>query len=340
MSIHGGDVYRNHVDIDFSINVNPLGTPECVKEALHRAVEICGKYPDMEAERLGEAVSTFLGVPKEYLLFGNGASELFMAIVHGIKPKKVVIPVPSFYGYEYAAKAVDSEMIYYEMNQENNFCVTEDMNRILTEDVDLLFLANPNNPIGNLLDKEMIKKLLLHCRDKGIYVVVDECFIEFCGNQFSLLSETRKSEHLILVRAFTKIFSIPGVRLGYLVCKSKAVHTKIAGQLPEWNISCFAQEAGCICAKQAEFTLKTKNYIENERQFMEKRLIQLELRTFPSVSNFITVYSDKPLYDKLLKRGILIRDCSNFRGLGKGFYRIAVKSREENEILLKAIESL
>lgn len=340
MSIHGGDVYRNHVDIDFSINVNPLGTPECVKEALHRAVEMCGKYPDMEAERLGEAVSTFLGVPKQYLLFGNGASELFMAVVHGIKPKKVVIPMPSFYGYEYAAKSVDSEMIYYEMNQEDNFCVTEDMNRILTEDVDLLFLANPNNPIGNLLDKEMIKKLLLHCRDKGIYVVVDECFIEFCGNQFSLLPEIRESEHLILVRAFTKIFSIPGVRLGYLVCKSKAVHTKIARQLPEWNLSCFAQEAGCICAKQAEFILKTKNYIEYERQFMEKRLMQLGLRTFPSMSNFITVYSDKPLYGKLLKRGILIRDCSNFRGLGKGFYRIAVKSREENEILLKAIESL
>ena len=149
MNIHGGDVYRNYVDIDFSINVNPLGTPECVKEALHRAVEMCGKYPDMEAERLGAAVSTFLGVPKEYLLFGNGASELFMAIVHGIKPKKVVIPVPSFYGYEYAAKSVDSDIIYYEMKQENNFCLKEEMKRILTDDVNLLFLANPNNPIGN-----------------------------------------------------------------------------------------------------------------------------------------------------------------------------------------------
>ena len=96
MNIHGGDVYRNHVDIDFSINVNPLGTPECVTEALHRAVKMCGKYPDMEAERLREEVSKFLGVPKEYLLFGNGASELFMAMVHGIKPGKIVIPVPSF----------------------------------------------------------------------------------------------------------------------------------------------------------------------------------------------------------------------------------------------------
>ena len=212
MNIHGGDVYRNYVDIDFSINVNPLGTPECVKEALHRAVEMCGKYPDMEAERLGAAVSTFLGVPKEYLLFGNGASELFMAIVHGIKPKKVVIPVPSFYGYEYAAKSVDSDIIYYEMKQENNFCLKEEMKRILTDDVNLLFLANPNNPIGNLLDKELMKELILHCKDKGIYVVVDECFIEFCGNQFSLLHEIDEYEHLLIVRTFTKSFTITGGR--------------------------------------------------------------------------------------------------------------------------------
>ena len=209
------------------------------------------------------------------------------------------------------------------------------MKRILTDDVNLLFLANPNNPIGNLLDKELMKELILHCKDKGIYVVVDECFIEFCGHQFSLLPEIDEYEHLIIVRTFTKIFTIPGVRLGYLVCKNNAVHTKIAGQIPEWNLSCFAQEAGCICAKQAEFIEKTKIYIEEERQYMEKGLMQIGLRTFPSVSNFITIYSDKPLYEKLLNRGILIRDCGNFRGLGKGFYRIAVKNRNENKILLE-----
>ena len=340
MSIHGGDVYRNRVDIDFSINVNPLGTPECVKEALHRAIELCGNYPDMEADRLREAVSTFLGVPKEYLLFGNGASELFMAIVHAVKPGRVVIPVPSFYGYEYAAKSVDSKIIYYELNQKNHFCVTEDMKRILTDDVDLLFLANPNNPVGNLLDREMIKKLLLHCGNKGIYVVIDECFIEFCGNEFSFLSEIWKSEYLILVRSFTKIFTIPGVRLGYLVCRNKAIYTKIAGQLPEWNLSCFAQEAGCVCVQQTGFIEKTKHYIQKERQFMEEECRKIGFRIFPSVSNFIMIYSDIPLYEHLLKRGILIRDCSNFRGLGKGFYRIAIKNRKENERLFMAIESL
>ncbi len=340
MSIHGGDVYRNHVAVDFSINVNPLGAPESVKEALHRAVDMCGRYPDMEAESLREAVSSFLGVSKEYLLFGNGASELLMTIVHGIKPGKVVIPAPSFYGYEYAAKSADSEIVYYEMKQENNFCVTGDIYRILTEDVDLLFLANPGNPIGNLLDMEMIKKLLLHCRDKGIYVVIDESFIEFCGESFSFLPEITRFENLILVRSFTKIFAIPGVRLGYLVCKNKAVHTKIAGQLPEWNLSCFAQEAGCICAGQAEFIEKTKTYIKTERRFMEEGFRRKGFQMFPSAANFITTYCDIPLYEKLLEKGILIRDCSNFKGLGKGFYRIAVKNRKENETLIRTMEAL
>ncbi|MDE6662640.1 MAG: aminotransferase class I/II-fold pyridoxal phosphate-dependent enzyme [Lachnospiraceae bacterium] len=335
MDIHGGDVYRNHVDIDFSINMNPLGTPESVKAALHKAVEMCNRYPDMEAEKLRRAVGDFLTVPEEYLLFGNGASELFMAIVHGIRPKKIVIPVPSFYGYEYVSKTVDSEVIFYEMKKENNFCMTEEIDIILTEDVDLLFLANPNNPVGNLISKERLKRLLQHCENRGIYVVLDECFIEFCGKRFSMISEIEEFPHLILVRAFTKIFAIPGVRLGYLVCNSKHVLAKIASQLPEWNLSCFAQEAGCICAKQPEFITKTEILIKKEREFMEEELVRKGFRIFPSMANFILIHSEDALYERLLEKGILIRDCSNFRGLGKGFYRVAVKHRKENEILLR-----
>ncbi len=337
MGIHGGDIYRNHIAIDFSINVNPLGVPKAVKTALHQAVESCERYPDIKAERLKMAVSNMLTVPEEYLLFGNGASELFMAIVHGIKPKKIVIPVPSFYGYEYAGLAAESEIIYYEMNQRDHFCIGDDFESILTEEIDLLFLANPNNPIGNLLDKETVKNLLQYCNEKGIYVVLDECFIEFIGNWFSMISEIELFDNLILVRAFTKIFSIPGVRLGYLVCKNESLLTKIAKQLPEWNLSCFAQEAGCICAKQTEFLIETKKYVERERKFLEQGLKQRGFFVFPSSTNFILIYSNKPLYEQLLKKGILIRDCKNFRGLSQGFYRIAVKSRKENEILLETL---
>lgn len=335
MGIHGGDVYRNYVDIDFSTNVNPLGMPDAVRAALYKAIQTCGRYPDIQSEKLRKAVSKLLAVPEDDLLFGNGASELFMAIVHGIKVKKAVIPVPSFYGYEYAAKAVESKIIYYEMNKKNGFCLTDDCYRVLTDDVDVLFIANPNNPIGNLLSREAVKSLLRYCRDKGIYVVLDECFIEFCGNHFSMLSETEEFDNLILVRAFTKIFSIPGVRLGYLLCKNQSLRTKIASQLPEWNLSCFAQEAGCICAEQTEYVIKTVEYTRKERNFLEDELKRKGFQVFPSMANFIMIYSESPLYESLLEKGILIRDCRNFRGLGRGFYRIAVKSRKENELLLE-----
>ena len=218
--IHGGDIYRNDVKLDFSLNVNPLGIPEAVKTALYEEVANCDKYPDITADRLKKAVSEMLAVPKEYVLFGNGASELFIAIIHGITPKKTVIPVPSFYGYEYAAKAEGGQIVYYETKKENDFCLQSDFLSVLTEEVTLLFLANPNNPTGNLMSRKELIKVLDHCRDKGIYVVLDECFIEFCERGCSMLQEIERFSNLILVRAFTKIFAIPGVRLGYLVCSN------------------------------------------------------------------------------------------------------------------------
>lgn len=343
MAIHGGDIYRNFITDDFSVNGNPLGIPQAVKAALHGAADHCGSYPDIEAQTLKEAVGRMLAVPKEYLLFGNGASELFMAVVHGIRPKKTVIPVPSFYGYEYAAKAADGKILYYEMKQENGFRVMEDLMEVLTEEVNLLFLANPNNPTGRLMEKETVTGFLRHCEEKGIYVVLDECFIEFCGESCSMISEIEQFEHLILVRAFTKIFSIPGVRLGYLICKNKQLLAKIAAHLPEWNLSCFAQEAGCACAREKAFIMETEKYVRQEREFLERELSRKGLLVFPSSADFIMVYREESscestLYRQLLAQGILIRDCENFRGLGRGFYRIAVKSREENKRLLHALE--
>ena len=260
-----------------------------------------------------------------------------MAVVHGIKPKKTVIPVPSFYGYEYAAKAVQTEILFYALKEENCFCVTEELTSVLAEDAELLFLANPNNPNGGLMDKKLIKTLMRYCKEKGIYVVLDESFIAFSGDGFSMLSEIEEFDNLLLIGSFTKILSIPGVRLGYLVCKNRKLLAEIARQLSEWNLSCFAQEAGCICAKQTAFIRQTEQYIAKERQFLEEGLREKGFVVFPSKTNFILFYSQEPLYERLLEKGILIRDCSNFRGLRQGFYRIAVRSREENEILLRAI---
>ncbi len=335
--IHGGDIYRNRVKMDFSVNINPLGMPKDVEEALHTAVSRCHEYPDIIAEELKQAVGSMLNIPKEAIAFGNGASELFMGIVHALKPKKAVIPVPSFYGYEYAAGSADSEIVYYPLKEENGFGLTEDLFKVLTEDVNLLFLANPNNPTGKQADKEFIRSLLKVCNAKGIYMVLDECFIEFCKKEYSMLSEIGRYENLLIVRAFTKIFAIPGVRLGYMVCNNQPLLECICRQLPEWNLSVFAQEAGIACTKQAAFMEETVEYIDRERRFLSDGLDKLGLKVFESETNFILVYSNENLYEKLLQRGILIRDCTNLRGLSKGYYRIAVKQKADNERLLKAI---
>lgn len=335
--IHGGDIYRNQVKIDFSVNSNPLGMPEAVKAALYEAVENCSHYPDQSEEQLKQAVGRMLHVPREQLLFGNGASELFMAVIHALRPRKTVIPVPAFYGYEYAAGAAEGEILYYGTKNGNDFGLQEDFITMLKEDVDLLFLANPNNPTGKLISREELRNILWRCREKEITVILDECFIEFCNQEASMLQEIEAFPNLLLVRAFTKIFAIPGVRLGYLVCSNQLLLEKVGRQLPEWNISVFAQAAGYACAAQTVFIEETAAYIEKERQFLECGLKRAGCRVFSGKANFLLVYSELPLYDWLLEKGILIRDCENFRGLSKGFYRIAVKERKENEFLLKAI---
>ena len=327
-AIHGGDIYRNHVEIDFSVNVNPLGIPKRVEDALHESIAMCKSYPDIKTEKLKKAVGKMLGVEEEVLLFGNGASELFMAIVHAIRPKRTVIPVPSFYGYEYAAKASEGEVVFGD-----SYCE-------ITEGTDLLFLANPNNPTGTLLSKKEIKEILDYCRERNIVVVLDECFIEFCESDSSMISEIEQYENLIIVRAFTKIFAIPGVRLGYLISSNQEILDRIRMQLPEWNISSLAQAAGIACAKEMEFVERTIAFVDKERAFLTEGLKKFGFKVIPSSTNFIFFYTEKELYEPLLQRGILIRDCSNFRGLKKGYYRIAVKTREENQTLLKVIGEL
>lgn len=338
MEMHGGDIYRNHVEWDFSINVNPCGAPKEVVEALHMAVGDCGRYPDVSYEKLKRMVGWMQEVPPKYLLFGNGASELLMAAVHGIMPERTVIVVPSFYGYEYAAGAADGEITYYVTREEDNFGIGEDLYALLTDEVAMLFLANPNNPTGRRMEKNNLRRLLCHCREKGIFVLLDECFIEFCGERCSMASEAGAFGNLMILRAFTKSFAIPGVRLGYLICSNEKLCQRIARHLPEWNLSCFAQAAGCACTGQKEYMQKTAGYVKEERQFLMAGLQKRGIRVFPSEAVFVLCYSEEPLRKRLLEYGILIRDCRNFRGLGEGFYRIAVKSRRENGRLLEILD--
>lgn len=340
--IHGGDIYRNRVQLDFSVNINPFGMPETVKEALENAVGDAVRYPDICAEQLTAAISAWTNMPKEQLVCGNGASELFMAAVHALHPKKILIPVPSFYGYEKAAKAAGCELSFYELSKENGYALEEGILEKLTEEVDLLFLANPNNPVGNLIEPSLLTGIAKRCRKQNITLVLDECFIAFTGTQKrdSFCDRMMEYPNVIIIQAFTKLFAIPGVRLGYLMCQNRETAAQIREQLPEWNLSVFAQKAGTAACNETEYVKTSVDFICKEREWLKEKLEKQSIHVYPSNANYLLLKTKLPLYDGLLKRGILIRDCSDFRGLGSGYYRVAVKSRKENEELLKAIEEI
>ena len=322
--VHGGDIYRNCISLDYSVNINPLGIPASVEAALREAVSLCSRYPDIRQEKLKAAIAGMDKVSADEILCGNGASELFPAILHALKPKKILIPVPSFYGYEWAAGTEACEVSYFPLREQDNFVLGEDFIEALDKETELIYLANPNNPTGQLIPPEILKGILKRCQELDIIVV--EAGMK-CGN-------------LIQVRAFTKTFAIPGVRLGYLICRNREVCQKIARQLPEWNLSVFAQMAGCAAAKETEFIGESRKLIKEQRSILTKELTSLGFRVYPSRADYILFYTELPLYELLLKKQILIRNCENYRGLSKGYYRIAVRGQAENERLISALREV
>ena len=249
--------------------------------------------------------------------------------------------LPSFLGYEEAAKALDCEVIFYEMKKEEKFCLTERILDALDESISLVFLANPNNPVGNLVEPELIFKIAEKCRQCDITLVLDECFMELTGKEqkYSFLSYLEEFPNVVVVRAFTKLYAIPGVRLGYLVCE-QTLAEKIRLQLPEWNLSVFAQRAGVAAIKEQGYVARTVTCIQTQRLFLREELKAAGCIVYDSDADYLLFYSEKKLDELFLQRGILIRDCSNFRGLQRGYYRFAVKSEEQNRIFAEVLREI
>ena len=347
-SIHGGDIYNNKVNMDFSVNINPLGIPHSVKEAMSDALSYADRYPDMACSGLKKAISEYFtqqgcSIQSEDVIPGNGASELFMAIAHAIKPQKAVLLAPGFFGYEHVLLAVGCDIAYFLLDEQSDFSPAARLDALmdmLTDDTDIFFIANPNNPTGYLADSTFMKQIIGHCKEKHIYVVADECFMGFCEKNYSVLSLLCDYDNLIVVRAFTKLFAIPGVRLGYMLSKNDTIRQKVQRNLPEWNVSVLAQMAGEACIRESEYIKETASYVSGQRRLMSDGLKKLGFKVYKSDADFILFYSKLPLYDILLNKGILIRDCSNYVGLSEGYFRVAVKTYDENVRLLETNSSV
>ncbi|NQT23189.1 MAG: aminotransferase class I/II-fold pyridoxal phosphate-dependent enzyme [Candidatus Omnitrophica bacterium] len=340
---HGGiDVGKRRGIVDFSANINPLGLPLAIKKALSSNVDGALHYPQPWAERLVKKISEYFGVNKNNVLVANGSTELIYLVMRLYRPKTTLIPVPTFTEYERAASSVRSKVRFINIHEGENFKLPLSM--LEKNRADALFLCNPNNPTGNLLyDSPKYIKRLRH----GL-IVVDEAFMDFLPtqNEHTIMREALKNKRIVAIRTLTKFFALPGLRIGYIVAHKDTI-AKLKACLPPWNINFFAQLAAELILINNGYIKKTYTIMQKERSFLFSQLNSIRgMRPYPSVANFILIRlthrwpPSHRLKGLLLKKRILVRDCSNFRNLSNRFIRVAVRSHKENLGLLRALKEV
>lgn len=342
-SAHGGDIYRNPGVLDFSSNISPLGMPAGVRDGAYQGLLQADYYPDATCERLRNSLSNALSIPEEFILCGNGAADLIYALCLAVKPKKGLVIAPGFGEYEKALRSVGSSLSFYNLQEEQNFIVGEDfISTIEEEQPDILFFCNPSNPIGTLTDLGFLERVLNVCDREGILLVVDECFLDFVkeATHYSMKKFICKSSNLFILKAFTKIYAMAGLRLGYGITSNQTLLWKMKEVTQEWSVSTPAQWAGIAALQEEQYVGQVQEVVKKEREYLKKGLLSLSLKPYPSAANYLFFHGRKGLYTKCLERGILIRDCSNYRNLSDGYYRIAVKDRKSNERLLKVFSEI
>lgn len=367
---------RGYLPLDFSISLNPLGIPETVKEVLRKQVDMPAAYPDIHNKdlleavyayeiaagmhgstrglaRLGSSVTPRMPIDMSQIVFGNGAAELIFRICEVIKPKKALLVSPGFSEYEAALSSKECHISRHILSEDNNFSLNTDFLHRITKDIDIIFLCNPNSPTGNLIDRELLDCIVSQADSHGVPLVVDECFIDLCARPTdTLVADLGRSQSLIILKALTKSHALAGLRLGYALCSSQLMAHKLKQHSQDWPLSSFAQVAGVAALEDCEYLHDSRELIARERPRLEAELTNLGYYVFPSESNFIlfkksgdslasTEQDSRTNLSALLRdKGILIRDCSNFEGLGAGYFRIAVKTEEENTQLIKAFREI
>ena len=299
--VHGGNIYTYKNCLDFSANCNPLGTPESVKQAVRDSLEYIKDYPQVGYAPLKKAIAEYEGVASESVICGNGAAELVFSLCQAVKPKKALIPVPTFAEYEQALTSCGCEVEHVLLREEEGFSLQDS------------FI--------NWLHR------------------VDECFLDFMEEpgRYTLKAQLSRYHNLFLLKAFTKRYAMAGIRLGYGITENTELLDAMTQVTQPWNISVMAQAAGIAALKETAYVEEGRQMVFREAKYLKEELQRLGMEVFPSEANYIFFHGPENLFETCVEQGVLIRDCSNYSGLRKGYYRVAVRTHEENQELIRAM---
>lgn len=339
--IHGANIFEYDKTgdlLDFSSNINPLGTPKIVYEIINRDIKNIERYPDIEYRKLYADISESHQIPADNIAIGNGAIELIDRIIS--MHDRIIVLDPCFSEYEIRAKVYGKEI--FRLNLDRDFRIDfKTLEHCDFKASDLLIVTNPNNPNGRVLEKSEHQKLMEFVKNTGVHLMLDEAFIDFAEVDYNSLDYI--SDQIYVVRAATKFYALPGLRLGIAFSSAENIR-KLKELIPSWSVSSLLENIGAIF-KDEEYKKTSREYIKREREFLIENLKgfkQIEVQK--SDADFILIdlkdLEEEFLFEEFLKRKILIRKCSSYRNLEGNFIRVAVKSRENNIKLIEGFKEI
>ncbi len=339
--------------LDFSASINPLGIPESARLAMTRQVSLLGHYPQPFAEELNERIGCMLGLDFRSIICGNGSTELIYLIPRVLKPREVLVAAPTFSEYEKACRVSSmARVVHYQLHRENDFDIDPNdfiaQMKVLSKPTtpnakqksSLAFLCNPNNPTGRIVRKDAVMRIAKAAKKLKCHLVVDEAFIDFCPEE-SVACEVEGNPYLIVLRSLTKFYALAGLRLGYGIF-APALADRFREQKEPWTVNRLATAAGSASIRDTAYQKRTLKTLHEEKSFMAEEFTKLGIWYLPSGANYylLQLRNAQRVITSLKAKGILVRDCANFKGLDKTYIRVAVRSRKENSRLIGEVARL
>ena len=371
VSNHGGNIYKAALEldipenaiIDFSASINPLGISDNVKDVIKNDLDSLIHYPDPDTTLLRQFLAEHHGIASNSILCGNGSTELIYLLPRALKPEKVLITSPTFSEYEKACRLSHaSRVTRYRLPPKDNFRIKPDefiaamremssdnsgnplnsspVTRHASRSLNMAFLCNPNNPTGRVLKKKEVLEVAEAARELKCVLIIDEAFIDFIPGH-SAIKEVAGNPYLIVLRSMTKFHALTGLRIGYAVISERLTGKVLKFKEP-WTVNSLAQKAALAALGDTDYNDRTMHLMKEEKVFLEYVFKDIGVSFIPSDTNYylLKIKEARKVHNQLMEKGIMVRDCSNFRGLDDSYIRVAVKSRIDNKRLLKEMASL
>ncbi len=332
---------------DFSGNINPLAPPESIINSIIENVAAITRYPDAKYLKLRQAIGEYTGVSAGNIIVGNGSTELISLVMNLYRGKNALIISPAYSEYERAVNNNGGTCVLFPLLEEDNFQLNvNSLLPILTEEINLLVICNPNNPTGTAIPLSDLETIITHCKAHNIFIMIDETYAEF-SQEVSACPLVEKHKNLFIIRGTSKFFGVPGLRLGYGLCSDEKVLETAEKVKDPWSVSTLSTLAGECMFKDTPFINKTKSFITQQREKICSALAEISsVKYYKSFSNFILIKILDPtknaeiLFDLLIKEGILIRNADSFPFLDNSFFRICIADEADNELLIAKLKAI